>query len=84
MSKYETIHFWEVPNADFKNCGVHLNRIDIPHKYYFKDKFFESFLKGIMYICKYDKVSEDSRPPFYDIIECNGDALVVVGRLNKK
>jgi 2-polyprenyl-3-methyl-5-hydroxy-6-metoxy-1,4-benzoquinol methylase len=82
LSKHDAIHFWEVPNADCQYNGANMNRIDIPHTYYFTGKFFEYLFKEVMYLCKYDKAFEDSRPPFSDIVECNGNALVVVGKVN--
>ena len=59
-----------------------MNRIDIPHTYYYTDNFFKFLSTEVMYICKYDKAFEDSRPPFSVIVECNGNSLIVVGKVN--
>lgn len=80
LSNDKTIFFWEVPNARYKYCGVNENRIDIPHTYYFTEKFFQNIYPKVLYSKKYDTELEDSKPPHLDLEEVNGDALLFVGK----
>ncbi len=47
--------FWEVPNAKCPTNGAKMNRIDIPHTYYFKESFFESWFDDILLNSSFDQ-----------------------------
>jgi len=76
ISKASTIHFWEVPNAEHRFCGVNEGRVDIPHTYYFKEQFFYELFDETIFIKKYDG-------PNADINEKDGDCIIAIGRINK-
>ena len=47
--------FWEVPNAECPTNGAMNNRIDIPHTYYFKREYFQSFFDEVIYNQSFDQ-----------------------------
>lgn len=82
LSKKETIFFWEVPNAKHPNCGPNEKRIDIPHTYYFTNKYFEQAYEKILFLECYDKVKADNTTPlsFKSCFDAHGDSLLFIGK----
>jgi hypothetical protein len=81
LSTHETIHFWEVANAEHQNCDVNEVRIPLGHTFYFTDRFFKGLFTEVLYCRKYDSNVQQTMAPYSDIVECNGDSLIVVGRV---
>jgi 2-polyprenyl-3-methyl-5-hydroxy-6-metoxy-1,4-benzoquinol methylase len=46
--------FWEVPNAKSPSNGAQNNSVDIPHTYYFEQKFFEKWFSKTVLCGAYD------------------------------
>lgn len=49
--------FWEVPNADCEDNGPLLNKIIIPHTYYFQTKFFKKWFKNTILLDEFEHTS---------------------------
>ena len=73
--------FFEVPNADYLECGSQNNRVDEPHTYYFSYKYFEKILsKNILlktYNGDYDLVTFENTINFSN----EHNSLVIIGEL---
>lgn len=80
--KPDGICFMEVPNARCPSNGAQLNRVDIPHTYYFEKKFFENWFDDVL-ICE----TFDQTEQIESWIKARNDSGTVIralGRFGKK
>lgn len=75
--------FWEVPNAEYPLNGAMLNKIDVPHTYYFKKRFFEHFFDKIIFNKSFNQTKNlgivDEWQRFED---AEGEVIRVIGMFN--
>jgi 2-polyprenyl-3-methyl-5-hydroxy-6-metoxy-1,4-benzoquinol methylase len=75
------ILFFEVPNADFPGAGPLLNKIVIPHTYYFKKQFFNNWLNELILCESYEQNGYSQIESFIDNTNKEGQVIISMGKL---
>ena len=74
------ILFWEVPNADCNSNGAMLNKIDIPHTYYFQKKFFKNWFNETILCESFDK-NYYKIDDFLSFKNKQGKVIIAIGKI---
>jgi SAM-dependent methyltransferase len=75
--------FWEVPNANSPCNGAQLQRVDVPHTYYFEGKFFKNWFSDVLLCAEYEDGHTNENIQRWDEFQCaGGDVIRALGRLD--
>jgi len=72
--------FLEVPNGNCSSNGAQLNKVDIPHTYYFEKNFFNDWLDEIL-ICAVFQSQTNEIQNWNNFQDESGDIIRVLGSL---